>query len=85
MGKWVTRRRIVTTGVASLAAIGVAGGASLVACGTDEAPGALASVDRLDDALLDIRFAKRISAAVNAEFSARAVRTAVETLSLIHI
>lgn len=77
MGKWVTRRRIVTTGVASLATVSVAGGASLLACGTQEPPETLAALDRLDEALWDIKFAKRISNAVNADVSQTDILAAV--------
>lgn len=79
MGNWVTRRRVVATGAASIATIGVAGGASVLVCGTEEPAETLASLDRLDEALADIKFAKRLSTAVKAEVPEHTILAAVQT------
>jgi len=79
MTKWLTRRGVVATGVASVATVGVAGGASLLACGTEEDPNTLAALDRLDEALPDIKFADRLAMAVKAEVPEQDMLTAVRT------
>ena len=84
MATWLTRRGVVTTGVAAVATMGVAGGASLVACGTGEAA-AVARLDRLDDALSDIPFAKRISSAFKHDHAPGEILEELKAHKALHV